>query len=104
MRHRALILPKGKLPYPERETLCRKAMEQLYTNDDGLYLNMLPLSPGGQGAVYTAAAFQHGRIFSEMIPDAAGEKHRCFFGGLPGGRLLIGGCSGPDVGAPLCED
>ena len=102
--HRALILPKGELPYPERETLCRKAMEQLYSNDDGLYLNMLPLSPGGQGTVYTAVAFQHGRIFSEMIPDAAGEKHRCFFGVLPGRRLLIDGFSVPDISAPLCED
>lgn len=98
---RALILPKGELPYREREELCRRTMETLYAADNSLYLKMLPLSPGGEGAVYTAAAFQHGRLFTEMIPDAAGVTHRCLFGVLPGRRLLIDGFSVPDITAPL---
>ena len=102
-RLRALILPKGELPFREREVLCRQAMRELYAEDEGLYLKMLPLSPGGEGAVYTAAAFQHGRLFSEMIPDEVGEKHRCFFGVLPGRRLLIDGFSVPDIAAPINE-
>ena len=100
-RLRAILLPKGELPYAEREALCRRAMRELYEADDGLYLKMLPLSPGGEGAVYTAAAFQHGRLFSEMIPDAAGEKHRCLFGVLPGRKLLIDGYSVPQIEGPL---
>ena len=100
---RALILPKGELPFAERDALCRRTMREHYEADNGLYLKMLPLSPGGEGAVYTAAAFQHGRVFSEMIPDAAGEKHRTFFGVLPGRRLLIDGFSVPDIAAPLDE-
>lgn len=103
-RLRALILPKGELPYKEREALCRQTMGAFYGADDSLYLRMLPLSPGGEGAVYTAAAFQHGRLFSEMIPDAAGGKRRCLFGVLPGRRLLIDGFSVPDIAAPLSED
>ena len=99
-RTRALILPKGELPYREREALCRRTMRELYEADEGLYLKMLPLSIGGEGAVYTATSFQHGRYFSEMIPDAGGEKHRCFFGALPGRRLLIDGFSVPDITAP----
>ena len=102
-RLRALILPKGELTFRERVALCRQAMRELYAADDGLYLKMLPLSPGGEGAVYTAAAFQHGRLFSEMIPDRAGEKHRCFFGVLPGRKLLIDGFSVPDISAPINE-
>ncbi len=102
-RVRALILPKGELPYARREALCRETMRMLYAADDGLYLKMLPLSPGGEGAVYTAAAFRHGRYFSEMIPDAAGKEHRCFFGVLPGRKLLIDGFSVPDIAAPLSE-
>ena len=101
---RALILPRGELPYQEREALCRQTMRELYAKEEGLYLRMLPLSPGGEGAVYTAAAFRHGRLFSEMIPDAAGEKHRCLFGVLPGRKLLIDGFTVPDVEAPLCEE
>lgn len=102
-RVRALILPKEELPYGEREALCRRTMRTLYEGDEGLYLKMLPLSPGGEGAVYTATAFRHGRFFSEMIPDAAGKKHRAFFGVLPGRRLLIDGFSVPDISAPLDE-
>ncbi len=100
---RALILPKGELPYAAREALCRQTMRKLYEADDGLYLKMLPLSPGGEGAVYTAVAFQHGRLFSEMIPDATGEKRRCLFGVLPGRRLLIDGFSLSDITDPLSE-
>ena len=103
-RLRALILPKGELPYAQREALCRRTMRKLYEADEGLYLKMLPLSPGGQGAVYTATAFQHGRLFSEMIPDAAGEKHRCLFGVLPGRKLLIDGFTLPGIDASLCEE
>jgi len=99
-RQRALILPKGELSYAERANLCRAAMEQLYREDDGLYLQMLPLSAGGEGAVYTAVACQRGRLFSDMIPDAGGELHRCYFGVLPGQRLLIDGFSVPDIRAP----
>lgn len=102
-RLRALILPKGELPYAQREALCRRTMRALYQADESLYLKILPLSPGGEGAVYTAAAFQRARYFSEMIPDAQGEKHRCFFGVLPGRRLLIDGFSVPDMAAPLDE-
>ena len=102
-RVRALILPKGELPYGAREALCRRTMRELYEGDDRLYLKMLPLSPGGEGAVYTAASFQHGRLFTEMIPDRAGEKHRCLFGVLPGRKLLIDGFSLPDIEAPLDE-
>jgi hypothetical protein len=102
-RTRALILPKGELPYAERDALCRRTMEELYLKDDSLYLKILPLSPGGEGTVYTAAAFLHGRLFSEMIPDVAGEKHRCLFGVLPGRRLLIDGFTVPDIAAPLDE-
>ena len=47
--------------------------------------------------MYTSAAFQHGRLFSEMISDAAGEKHRCLFGVLPGRKLLIDGFSLKDI-------
>ena len=79
-------------------------MRELYEKDEGLYLRILPLSPGGDGAVYTAAAFQHGRLFSEMIPDTAGEKHRCLFGVLPGRKLLIDGFTIPDIEAPLSEE
>ena len=100
---RALILPKGELPYARREALCRETMRTLYEADEGLYLKMLPLSPGGEGAVYSAAAFQRGRCFSEMIPDAAGEMHRCFFGVLPGRKLLIDGFTVPDLAAPFSE-
>ena len=103
-RLRALILPKGELPYVVREALCRRTMQTLYEADEALYLRMLPLSPGGEGAVYTATAFQHGRLFSEMIPDAAGEKHRCLFGVLPGRRLLIDGFDLPDIASPLSEE
>ena len=102
-RQRALILPKGELPYAEREALCRRTMRELYEADEGLYLKMLPLSPGGEGAVYTAAAFQHGRLFTEMIPDAAGKKRRCLFGVLPGRKLLIDGFDVPDIAGPLDE-
>ena len=102
--HRALILPKGEMPYEEREIVCRRAMRELYEADKGLYLKMLPLSPGGEGAVYTAAAFRHGRLFTEMIPDMAGDKHRCLFAVLPGRKLLIDGFSVPDIGAPLQDD
>ncbi len=101
---RVLVLPRGELPYKERDTLCRQAMRELYEADEGLYLKMLPLSPGGQGAVYTAAAFQHGRLFFDMIPDRAGEKHRCLFGVLPGRKLLIDGFSLADISAPVSED
>lgn len=100
-RLRALILPKGEMPYGDRESLCREAMQTLYEADEGLYLKMLPMSPGGEGAVYTAAAFQHGRLFTEMIPDRAGEGHWCLFGVLPGRKLLIDGFSVPDIAAPL---
>ena len=100
---RALILPKGELPYDERDALCRRTMKELYEADQSLYLKMLPLSPGGEGAVYTAAAFLHGRLFSEMIPSEAGAKQRCYFGVLPGRRLLIDGFSVPDVEKPLNE-
>ena len=103
-RLRALILPKGELPFSERIALCRQAMEELYEVDERRYLHMLPLSPGQDGAVYTAAAFWHGRFFSETIPDKAGEKHRCFFGALPGRKLLIDGFSVPDIAAPLREE
>ena len=103
-RLRALILPKGEWPYEERDALCRRTMRELYKADPGLYLKMLPMSPGGEGAVYTAAAFRHGRLFSEMIPDAAGEKRRCLFGVLPGRTLLIDGFTVPDIDAPLNED
>ena len=103
-RHTALILPKGELPYHQREALCRRTMRELYEQDDSLYLKMLPLSLGGEGTVYTATAFRHGRLFSEMIPDAAGEKHRCLFGILPGYRLLIDGFTVPDISAPLSEE
>lgn len=102
-RLRALILPKGELPYAKRDALCRRTMRELYEADDSLYLKMLPLSPGGEGAVYTATAFQHGRLFTEMIPDAAGEKYRCFFGVLPGRKLLIDGFSIPDIASPIDE-
>ncbi len=100
---RALILPRGDLPFRERDALCRETMRELYAKDEGLYLKMLPMSPGGEGSVYTSVAFQHGRIFSEMIPDASGEKHRCLFGVLPGQRILIDGFSVPDIGAPIDE-
>ena len=103
-RIRALILPKGELPYAQREDLCRRTMRELYEADESLYLRMLPLSPGGEGAVYTAAAFRHGRLFSQMIPDATGKKHRCLFGVLPGRQLLIDGFSIPDINAPLNEE
>ena len=103
-RLRALILPKGELPYPAREALCRQTMRALYEADEGLYLKMLPFSPGGEGAVYTAAAFQRGRLFTEMIPDAAGVKRRCLFGVLPGRKLLIDGFSVPDIRSPLSEE
>ena len=102
-RSRALILPKGELPYTEREALCRQTMKSLYEADEGLYLKMLPLSPGGEGTVYTAAAFRHGRLFTEMIPDRTGERHRCLFGVLPGRRLLIDGFSVPDIDSPFSE-
>ena len=102
-RLRALILPKGELPYKERTTLCRQTMRELYEQDDGLYLKMLPLSAGGEGTVYTAAAFARARLFTELIPDPAGEKHRCLFAVLPGRRLLIDGFSIPDISAPLEE-
>lgn len=101
---RALILPKGELPYREREELCRRTMETLYAADNSLYLKMLPLSPGGEGAVYTATAFQRGRLFTEMIPDAAGKQRRCLFGVLPGRKLLIDGFSVPDIASPLSEE
>ena len=101
---RALILPKGELPYAEREELCRRAMRELYKQDDSSYLKMLPLSPGGEGAVYTAAAFLHGRLFSEMILDRNGRNHRVLFGVLPGRTLLIDGFTVPDMDAPLDED
>ena len=97
VRIRALIIPKGDLPFDERLALCRRTMRDLYEADNGLYLKILPLSPGGEGAVYTAAAFQHGRLFTEMIPDKTGEKHRCLFGVLPGRKLLIDGFSLKDV-------
>lgn len=100
---RALILPKGEMPFEKRDALCRETMRELYAKDEGLYLKMLPLSPGGEGAVYTAVAFRHGRLFSEMIPDSSGAKHRCLFGVLPGHKLLIDGFSMPDIGAPLDE-
>lgn len=100
---RALILPKGELPFRERDALCRETMRQLYEKDEGLYLKILPMSPGGEGAVYTAVAFQHGRLFSEMIPDASGTRRRCLFGVLPGYRLLINGFTVPDIAAPLDE-
>ncbi len=103
-RVRALILPKGELPYAEREDLCRRTMQALYEADDGLYLKMLPISPGGEGAVYTATAFRHGRLFTEMIPDAVGKKHRCLFGVLPGRKLLIDGFTVPDISAPLSDE
>ena len=103
-RARCLILPKGSLPYAAREDLCRQTMRTLYEGDEGLYLRMLPMSPGGEGAVYTATAFQRGRLFSEMIPDAAREKHRVLFGVLPGRRLLIDGFSVPNIGDPLNDD
>lgn len=99
--HRALILPKGELSFDKRETICRRAMRELYESDDGLYLKMLPLSQGGEGTVYTAAAFRHGRLFTEMITDTSGEKHRCMFAVLPGHKLLIDGFSVPDISAPL---
>ena len=101
--HRALIMPKGELPYAKREALCRQTMEELYEKDEGLYLKMLPLSPGGEGAVYTAAAFQRARLFSEMISDVSGEAHRCLFGVLPGRKLVIDGFTVPDIDAPLQE-
>ena len=101
---RALILPRGELPYAQREALCRRTMRELYETDNSLYLRMLPMSPGGEGAVYTSVAFRHGRLFSEMIPDRTGKKHRCFFGVLPGRRLLIDGFSVPDIEAALSED
>ena len=100
---RALILPKGELPFEARLNLCRRTIRELYEADDSLYLKMLPLSPGGEGAVYTSAAFRHGRLFTEMIPDTSGEKHRCLFGVLPGRKLLIDGFSVPDIAAPLDE-
>ena len=100
---RALILPKGELPFRERDALCRDTMRKLYEQDEGLYLKILPMSPGGEGTVYTAVAFQHGRLFSEMIPDASGAKHCCLFGVLPGYRLLIDGFTVPDIAAPLDE-
>lgn len=103
-RHKALILPKGELPFSERDALCRRTMRELYEKDESLHLKILPLSPGGEGAVYTAAAFRHGRLFSEMIPDTAGVKHRCIFGVLPGYRLLIDGFTVPDISAPLSEE
>ncbi len=102
-RIRALILPKEELPFRERDALCRRTMRELYEKDRGLYLKILPLSPGGEGAVYTAAAFQHGRLFFEMISDAAGKKHRCLFGVLPGRRLLIDGYTVPDISLPVSE-
>ena len=102
-RLRALILPKGELPFEARLDLCRRTMRELYEADDSLYLKMLPLSPGGEGAVYTATAFGHGRLFTEMIPDVSGEKHRCLFGVLPGRKLLIDGFSVPDIDSPLSE-
>ena len=102
-RARALIMPKGELPFRERDALCRQTMRELYEQDDGLYLKMLPLSPGGEGAVYSAAAFSRSRLFSEMIPDADGEKHRCLFGVLPGRRLLIDGFSIPHLSDPVEE-
>ena len=77
--------------------------EELYEKDEGLYLKMLPLSPGGEGAVYTAAAFQRARLFSEMISDVSGEAHRCLFGVLPGRKLVIDGFTVPDIDAPLQE-
>ena len=100
---RALILPKGELPYMEREALCRSTVRALYEKNDSLYLKMLPLSPGGEGTVFTATAFRHGRLFSEMIPDAAGEKRRCLFGVLPGRQVLIDGFTVPDIEDPLNE-
>ena len=103
-RLRALILPKGELPFAERDALCRETMRELYEADNGLYLKVLPLSPGGEGAVYASVAFQHGRLFSELIPDAAGEKRRCLFGVLPGRKLLIDGFSVPDIHSPLSEE
>lgn len=103
-RLRALILPKGEMPYAAREALCRQTMRELYEADEGLYLKMLPLSPGGGGAVYTATAFQRGRLFTEMIPDAAGKQRRCLFGVLPGRKLLIDGFSVPDIASPLSEE
>ena len=103
-RLKALILPTGELPYEDRDALCRRTMRELYAKDEGLYLKMLPLSSGGEGAVYTATAFRHGRLFSEMIPDASGMKHRCLFGVLPGYQLLIDGFSVPDISAPLSEE
>ncbi len=102
-RLRALILPKGELPYKERETLCRRTMQELYEKDKGLYLKMLPLSPGGEGAVYSAAAFRHGRLFTEMIPDSSGDMHRVLFGVLPGRKLLIDGFTVPNIEEPLSE-
>ena len=100
-RLRALILPKGEIPFCERESLCRRTMKELYEHDDGLYLKMLPLSHGGEGAVYTAAAFRHGRLFTEMVPDAEGIKRRVLFGVLPGLKLLIDGFTVPHIEAPL---
>ena len=101
---RALILPKGEMPYAERDDLCRRTMRKLYEQDNRLYLKMLPLSYGGEGTVYTATAFRHGRLFTEMIEDTAGVKHRCLFGVLPGRKLLIDGFTVPDVDAPLSEE
>lgn len=103
-RIRALILPKGELSYAQREALCRRTMRELYEKDKSLYLKILPFSPGGEGAVYTAAAFRHGRLFSEMVPGMDGGKHRCLFGVLPGRTLLIDGYSVPDIEAPLSEE
>lgn len=101
---RALILPKGELPYPAREALCRETMKVLYEGDEGLYLKMLPMSEGGEGAAYTAAAFRHGRLFSQMIPDRDGQKHRVLFAVLPGRQLLIDGFTVPNIADPLSEE
>lgn len=100
---RALILPKGELPFAQRDELCRRTMRALYEADPTLYLKMLPLSPGGEGAAYTAAAFRHGRLFTEMISGVDGEKRRCLFAVLPGRTLLIDGFSLPDIQAPVNE-
>ena len=35
-RHKALILPKGELPFSERDALCRRTMRELYEKDESL--------------------------------------------------------------------
>lgn len=103
-RKRVLLLPKEELPFEERMNLLRQAMEKLYVEDSSRYLTMLPLSPGGEGTVYTAAAFLNGRIFTELVPDREGTRHRVLFGVTAGKRLLIDGFSVPDIAAPLSEE